>query len=53
MRVVVGPPDVEIGSNPYQAVIVVSERKRAKIEKRKKRENKAAKSNASRRAKCR
>jgi hypothetical protein len=49
LRVIVGPPDVEIGSNPYQSVIVVSEKKRAKIEKRKKRENTAAKSKTSKR----
>ena len=49
MRVVVGQPDVEIGSNPYQSVIAVSEKKRAKIEKRKMRDNSAAKSKASKR----
>jgi hypothetical protein len=52
LRVVVGPPDVEIGSNPYQSVIAASERKRRKIEKRKKRENRAAKSKASKCASC-
>jgi hypothetical protein len=52
VRVVVGPPDVEIGSNPYQSVIAASERKRRKIEKRKKRENSAAKSKASKRENC-
>jgi hypothetical protein len=50
LRVVVGPPDVEIGSNPYQSVIAASERKRRKIEKRKMRDNSAAKSKASMRA---
>ena len=50
LRVVVGPPDVEIGSNPYQPVIAASERKRRKIEKRKMRDNSAAKSKASTRA---
>jgi hypothetical protein len=48
--VVVGSPDVEIGSNPYQSVIDASEEKRRKIEKRKMRKNIAVKSKASKRA---
>jgi hypothetical protein len=31
-RIVAGPPDIEIGSNPWQSIIAASERKRAKLD---------------------